>query len=49
LFEEENGRIKINPIVRWSKADIDAYFTAHDLPITRWKPTVISASLHAVH
>ncbi|MBY0509581.1 MAG: phosphoadenylyl-sulfate reductase [Rhodospirillaceae bacterium] len=32
LFEIENGRIKINPIVRWTKADIEAYFTAHDLP-----------------
>ncbi len=32
LFEIENNRIKINPIVRWTKADIDAYFTDHDLP-----------------
>lgn len=32
LFEIENARIKINPIVRWSKADLDGYFTAHDLP-----------------
>ena len=31
-FEIENGRIKINPIVRWTKTDIDAYFAAHDLP-----------------
>ena len=31
-FEIESGRIKINPIVRWTKADIDAYFAAHDLP-----------------
>ena len=32
VFEIENGRIKINPIVRWTKADLDAYFTAHELP-----------------
>ncbi len=32
VFEIENGRIKINPIVRWTKTDLDAYFTAHDLP-----------------
>ncbi len=32
VFEIENGRIKVNPIVRWTKADIDAYFDAHDLP-----------------
>jgi phosphoadenosine phosphosulfate reductase len=32
LFEIEDSRIKINPIVQWTKADIEAYFTAHDLP-----------------
>ena len=32
LFEIENNRIKINPIVRWTKSDIDAYFVAHKLP-----------------
>ena len=32
LFEVEGTRIKINPIVRWTKADLDAYFAAHDLP-----------------
>jgi len=32
LFETENGRIKINPIVRWTKTDLDAYFATHDLP-----------------
>lgn len=26
------GRIKVNPLARWSKADLDAYFEAHDLP-----------------
>lgn len=32
LFEIEDGRLKINPLAGWSKADLDAYFTAHDLP-----------------
>ncbi|MBZ6379292.1 phosphoadenosine phosphosulfate reductase [Pacificimonas flava] len=27
-----DGRLKINPIIDWQKADIDAYFDAHDLP-----------------
>lgn len=26
------GRIKINPLAGWSKADLDAYFEVHDLP-----------------
>jgi phosphoadenosine phosphosulfate reductase len=32
VFELENDKVKINPIVRWTKADLDAYFAAHDLP-----------------
>lgn len=32
VFEIENDKVKINPIVRWTKADLDAYFAAHDLP-----------------
>jgi phosphoadenosine phosphosulfate reductase len=31
-FEIEAGRLKINPISDWTKADLDAYFAAHDLP-----------------
>lgn len=26
------GRLKLNPLASWSKADLDAYFVAHDLP-----------------
>lgn len=26
------GRLKVNPLITWTPADIDAYFTAHDLP-----------------
>ncbi|MFM9829624.1 MAG: phosphoadenylyl-sulfate reductase [Sphingomonas sp.] len=26
------ARLKINPLAHWSKADLDAYFLAHDLP-----------------
>ena len=32
LFEIEDGRLKVNPLGGWSKADIDTYFRAHDLP-----------------
>lgn len=32
LFEIEDGRLKINPLSQWSKADLDAYFATHDLP-----------------
>jgi phosphoadenosine phosphosulfate reductase len=26
------GRLKVNPLANWPKADLDAYFTEHDLP-----------------
>ena len=26
------GRLKFNPLANWSRADLDAYFAAHDLP-----------------
>lgn len=32
LFEEANGKIKVNPLIRWELKDIDAYFEAHQLP-----------------
>lgn len=31
-FEVDEGRIKVNPLADWAKADLDAYFAAHDLP-----------------
>jgi len=31
-FEVEDGRLKINPLGDWVKADLDAYFARHDLP-----------------
>ena len=31
-FEVDEGRLKINPLADWSKADLDAYFDAHELP-----------------
>jgi len=31
-FEIEDGRLKINPLGDWVKADLEAYFAAHDLP-----------------
>jgi phosphoadenosine phosphosulfate reductase len=32
LFEKVDGKLKINPLASWTKADLDAYFDAHDLP-----------------
>ncbi len=31
-FEIEDGRLKVNPLGDWTKADLDAWFEAHDLP-----------------
>lgn len=31
-IEAADKRIKINPLADWTRADLDAYFTAHDLP-----------------
>lgn len=31
-FEIEDGRLKINPLGDWNKADLEAYFAKHDLP-----------------
>ncbi len=32
LFEIDEGRLKVNPLSGWKKADIDARFAARDLP-----------------
>ena len=31
-FELDEGRLKVNPLAGWSKADLDTYFATHDLP-----------------
>jgi phosphoadenosine phosphosulfate reductase len=31
-FEEDEGRLKLNPLADWDKARLDAYFDAHELP-----------------
>lgn len=31
-FEEDEGRLKINPLADWGKTQLDAYFAEHDLP-----------------
>ena len=31
-FEEDDGRLKINPLADWSKDRMNAYFAEHDLP-----------------
>jgi phosphoadenosine phosphosulfate reductase len=30
---QEDGLLKINPLLNWTKADIDAYIKQHDLPV----------------
>ncbi|MBV8593128.1 MAG: phosphoadenylyl-sulfate reductase [Caulobacteraceae bacterium] len=32
VVEAADGRIKLNPLAEWSKADLDAYAAGHDLP-----------------
>lgn len=32
VIEDGNGRIKLNPLSRWLKKDLDAYFELHNLP-----------------
>ena len=31
-FEEDEGRLKINPLADWGKPRLDAYFAEHKLP-----------------
>ncbi|HXH16142.1 MAG TPA: phosphoadenylyl-sulfate reductase [Sphingomonas sp.] len=31
-FEEDEGRLKINPLADWNKAALDGYFAEHELP-----------------
>jgi phosphoadenosine phosphosulfate reductase len=31
-FEEDEGRLKLNPLADWDKARLEAYFAAHQLP-----------------
>ena len=32
-FEEDEGRLKINPLADWDKVRLDAYFAEHSLPV----------------
>lgn len=32
VIEEADGRIKVNPLARWSARETEAYFAAYDLP-----------------
>ncbi|MCC2975634.1 phosphoadenylyl-sulfate reductase [Sphingomonas sp. PL-96] len=32
-FELDGDRLKVNPLITWSKEELDAYFVAHDLPV----------------
>jgi len=31
-FQEDEGRLKLNPLAAWDKVALDAYFAEHDLP-----------------
>lgn len=33
-FELDGDRLKVNPLITWSKEELDAYFAQHDLPVT---------------
>ena len=32
-WDDAHGLVKVNPLVRWTRADIDAYESEHDLPV----------------
>jgi phosphoadenosine phosphosulfate reductase len=32
VFEAAEGRVKVNPLIGWSRAYLEAYFKRHDLP-----------------
>jgi phosphoadenosine phosphosulfate reductase len=32
-FEHARGKVKVNPIARWTRADVDAYIIRHDVPV----------------
>ncbi|MBB3910273.1 phosphoadenylyl-sulfate reductase [Sphingomonas desiccabilis] len=33
-FELDGDRLKVNPLITWSKEELDGYFAAHNLPVT---------------
>lgn len=33
VSRDRHGRVKVNPIVAWSDADIETYIAAHDVPV----------------
>lgn len=32
-FEASRGKIKVNPLARWTQADVDTYISRHDVPV----------------
>jgi phosphoadenosine phosphosulfate reductase len=32
-FEASRGKVKVNPIAKWTQADVDAYISRHDVPV----------------
>jgi phosphoadenosine phosphosulfate reductase len=32
-FEPSRGKVKVNPLARWTQADVDAYISRYDIPV----------------
>ncbi|MDH2428351.1 phosphoadenylyl-sulfate reductase [Sphaerisporangium sp. TRM90804] len=32
-FEQARGKVKVNPLARWTQAEVDAYVARHDVPV----------------
>jgi phosphoadenosine phosphosulfate reductase len=32
-FEASRGKVKVNPLARWTQADVDAYISRYDVPV----------------
>jgi phosphoadenosine phosphosulfate reductase len=32
-FEASRGKIKVNPLARWTQSDVDSYISRHDVPV----------------
>ncbi|GAA1606888.1 phosphoadenylyl-sulfate reductase [Catellatospora bangladeshensis] len=34
-FEQNRGKVKVNPLATWTQADVDAYIARHDIPVNQ--------------
>jgi phosphoadenosine phosphosulfate reductase len=37
-FEASRGKVKVNPLARWTQADVDAYIARYDVPVNALVP-----------